>query len=353
MTVRTNRLLDVDLERLQLEVPPAPSPNSNAREVTPAVLAMLLKAAPAAEIDPATHSRSGRLALVKDQRKQLEEITRELESVGTDVQRKAELFRGLTEIQAEVQHLQQMLSKHFVPQHSQNQLISPQDLLVSRLFNVRNKSTRREVLTRFNLLQGTSQVISYSGPELRQPDGFAFMALVNIARDYSVGTAVAFEPSVMCKALFGYYDTRARQQLKESIKRLMQAVITFPDFSVQLAQKFNHPNRGNWSVALDPQIVRLFSASDYIWLDLNLRRELTEGLATWLYGFVRSQRWLEPTRLELLLEASGSEAKTMAAFQRSLYPALRELTKCGVLDSGARIQDGVLHWRRAPNKRGT
>ena len=353
MTVRASRLLDVDLAHLQLDVPPAPSPIPNEQKVLPATPAPRLEAAPADKIDPATHSRSGRLALVKDQRKQIEEITRELDSVGSDVQRKAELFRGLTEIQAEVQHLQQMLSEHFVPQHSPNQLISPQDLLVSRLFNVRNKSTRREVLTQFNLLQGASPAISYSGPELRQPDGFAFMALVNIARDYSVGSAVAFEPSMMCKALFGYYDTRSRQQLKNSIKRLMQAVITFPDFSVQLAQKFTHPNRGNWSVALDPQIVRLFSATDYIWLDLNLRRKLTEGLATWLYGFVRSQRWLEPTRLELLHEESGSEAKTMTAFQRSLYPALRELTDYGVLQSGARIQDGVLHWRRPPSKQGT
>ena len=137
-------------------------------------------------------------------------------------------------------------------------------------------------------------------------------------------------------------------QLKESIKRLMQSVITFPDFSVQLAQKFLHPARGMWSVALDPQIVRLFGASNYIWLDLQLRRELTEGLATWLYGYIRGQSYLNPTKLELLHEASGSDAKSIAAFQRSLYPALHELTERGVLEPGARVQDGVLHWRRTP-----
>ncbi|MDT7836363.1 plasmid replication initiator TrfA [Aquabacterium sp. OR-4] len=225
-------------------------------------------------------------------------------------------------------------------------------LTVSRLFNVRNKTVQREALVKFDLMRSGSDVVSYSGPELRQPDGFTFMALVNMTRDFRVGTAVAFEPSVLCNALVGYYDTRSRLQLKESIKRLMQAVITFPDFSVQLAQKFLHPARGMWSVALDPQIVRLFGASNYIWLDLQLRRELTEGLATWLYGYIRGQSYLNPTRLELLHEASGSDAKSVAAFQRSLYPALRELTERGVLEPGARVQDGVLHWRRTPRAQG-
>ena len=86
--------------------------------------------------------------------------------------------------------------------------------------------------------------------------------------------------------------------------------------------------------------------SNYIWLDLNLRRELTEGLATWLYGYVRGQARLRPTPLEQLRDACGSDARTVGAFQRSLYPALRELTAVGVLEDGSRVVDGVLHWRR-------
>lgn len=359
MKSRKSPLLAVSIEDLERPMD-APAPvavpdASEKRKATPTTsrYELLLQAAPAGKFDPAQNSRAGRLALVKGQQTQLEDLAQELEDAGGDLQRKAEIFRGLNDLQAEVQHLQRMLTEDFVPQHSPSQLISPQDLLVSRLFNVRNKTVQREALVKFDLMRSGSDLVSYSGPELRQPDGFTFMALVNMARDFRVGTAVAFEPSVLCNALVGYYDTRSRLQLKESIKRLMQAVITFPDFSVQLAQKFLHPARGTWSVALDPQIVRLFGASNYIWLDLQLRRELTEGLATWLYGYIRGQSYLNPTRLEMLLEASGSDAKSVAAFQRSLYPALRELTKRGVLESGARVQDGVLHWRRTQRAQGT
>jgi hypothetical protein len=356
---RKSPLLAVSIEELERTTDaPASAPVSDAagkRKAIPTTSRheQLPQAAPTGKFDPSLNSRAGRLALVKDQQMQLADLAQELKYAGGDLQRKASIFRGLNDLQAEVQHLQRMLTEDFVPQHSPSQLISPQDLLVSRLFNVRNKTVQREALVKFDLMRSGSDVVSYSGPELRQPDGFTFMALVNLARDFRVGTAVAFEPSVLCNALVGYYDTRSRLQLKESIKRLMQAVITFPDFSVQLAQKFLHPARGMWSVALDPQLVRLFGASNYIWLDLQLRRELTEGLATWLYGYIRGQSYLNPTRLELLHEASGSDAKSVAAFQRSLYPALRELTARGVLEPGARVDDGVLHWRRATRAQGT
>lgn len=341
------RLLNVDIADIERAGSPdgitvTACPRSKASEKD----ALLPKAVPVGVLDAGLQSRAGRLALLKDHRQQLAELAQELKEAGGDAQRKAELFRGLTDLQAELQQLQVAIADSFVPQHSQGQLISPQDLLVSRLFNVRNKAVQRERLVQFDLMTSSSKAISYSGPELRQAEGFVFMALVNLARDYPAGTAVAFESSKMCHALYGYCDTRSRLQLKESIKRLMQAVLTFPDFSVQLAQRFTHPARGNWSVALDPQIVRLFSASNYIWLDLNLRRELTEGLATWLYGYVRGQPRLAPTSLEQLRDASGSDARTVGAFQRSLYPALRELVAVGVLEEGARVVDGVLHWRR-------
>lgn len=350
MKSRPSRLLSIDIADLERTcVPDAPTATAtvSAQAGSEKKATALPIALPTEAFDTRQRSRAGRLALEKDLRQQLAELAQELRDVGGDTQRKAELFRGLTDLQVELQQIQAVIAENFVPRHSQGQLISPQDLLVSRLFNVKNKATQRVHLVQFDLMVSSSKVMSYSGPELRQPEGLVFMALVNLARDYAVGTAVAFEPAKMCDALYGYSDSRSRLQLKESIKRLMQAVLTFPDFSVQLAQMFTHPSRGNWSVALDPQIVRLFSASNYIWLDLNLRRELTEGLATWLYGYVRGQARLMPTPLAHLRDASGSDARTVGAFQRSLYPALRELTAVGVLEEGSRVANGVLHWRRA------
>ena len=175
-------------------------------------------ALPTEASDTHQRSRAGRLALEKDHRQQLAELALELRDVGSDTQRKAELFRSVTDLQLELQQLQAAIAENFVPPHSQGQLISPQDLLVSRLFNVKNKTTQRVHLVHFDLIGSSSKVMSYSGPELRQPEGLVFMALVNLARNYAVGTAVAFEPAKMCDALYGYSDSRSRLQLKESIK---------------------------------------------------------------------------------------------------------------------------------------
>ena len=246
----------------------------------------------------------------------------------------------------EEERLQEALEKDFLPQHSPNQLISPQVFFESRLFNVRSRAVSRERFVEFALGPTPKGNITYAGPELRQSDGLVFMAVLNIARDARLGKQVSFEPDQLCRGLWGSYNGEARNRLRDCIFRLQHAVVRFDTFSVQLVQKFEFPKRGRWSITVDGDIVELFKASRLIWLDLQTRKQLPEGLATWLYTYIESQTQLIPYPLEVLRERCGSEASPQA-FRDVMARALRHLASIGVIDTGWSIKDGRVHWRKA------
>lgn len=285
------------------------------------------------------------LRKVYEQKDYLKELAEEMRPSGPAGE--GALFGRIRKAADQLKHLEDSLAEQYVPAHSARQLMSPQALLVSPLFNVKSKATARQLLIRVCLYKDERSEVLYQGPELRQSDGLVFMALLNLARDYRVGTTVQFDAGKVCKALYGYYDGRSRGQLKESIKRLMGAVLTFPEFSVQLALRFSHPRRGLWAVSLDPDIVKVFSHSSEVWLDFQLRQSLPEGLTSWLYGYVRSQPRLLPVPTQELLQRCGSEARDTQTFQRQLSRALNELVTHHVIDEDWAIRAGMLTWSKA------
>ena len=260
---------------------------------------------------------------------------------------KAQLFdeiKGATDA-AEV--LQRRLDALFIPQHSPSQLISPQLLLMSPLFSPRSNREVRATDTELFLNASAELPVTYSGPELRQSDGLVFMALLNMARDVCIGQSFNFDPRSLCEALDGSYSGPTRTRLQQTIFRLQSAVVKLPSFSVQLVQRFNFPLRGTWSVAIDSDIVQLFSASRLVWLDLDVRLSLPEGLATWLYCYIQCQTRLIPQKIENLRVLCGSKA-TPRGFSALLQRALSVLVAEGLIDTGWSIKKGVVHWRKLP-----
>lgn len=247
----------------------------------------------------------------------------------------------------EEDRLETMLQDRFIPQHGPQQLISPRAFFLTPLFCVRSKAVERARYIEMTLASSADHhTLTYSGPELRQSDGLVFMALLNMARDVPAGKLVSFHPEEACRAIFGRYDGPSRKRLREHVQRLQRALLKFDTFSVQLCQRFDYPNAGRWTVALDSQIVELFRHTAYVWLDLKRRLSLPEGLATWLYAFVESQTRLIPTRIETLREMCGSEA-SLKPFTNKLRDALRALVAHHVIDEGWFMESGTLHWRKA------
>ena len=327
--------------------PPAAAGKASLKEST-AQTAHAVNVLPANErLDCTLNTRKGLLAERNSTRSQRRGLQEELKAVDRHTPERFEMARAIQELKERERQLNWVHDEEFVPLHSPHQLVGPQQLLMSRLFNVRPKTLARSEEGNFEVTSTQHGSFSYEGPELRQSDGLVFMALVNMARDFKVGTAVSFDASDMCQWLFGYYDGPGRTRLRQAIHRLQHALLIFEDFSVQLAMRFHFPSRGRWTVMLDPEIVKMFKRSQVVWLDVELRKSLPDGLTSWLYAYVEGQTTLIPQRVDWLREMCGSEATDNRSFHSTLTRSLRKLVEVHVLDEGWSIRDGVLHWRKA------
>ena len=291
--------------------------------------------------------RLPRLMQVRGMKKQLEGLERELESGGRF---DGDGHRGVQHLSAVVEHLEETYASDFLPQHTQLQLISPRNFFTGRLFHVKGRNVPRTPGLEFVLDAKAPDGARYVGPELRQADGLVFMALLNLCRDYRVGKQACFDVAAMTLALWGAYNGQQRKRLKQTIQRLQRATIEFSGFTVQLVQRFEHPVCGEWSVALDRDIVQLFRLQQEVWLDLSLRLRLSEGLTTWLYGYIRSQTRLIPWPVDDLRERCGSEAHDKA-FREMLGKSLTQLAHEGVIDSGWSLKGKMVHWRKPLTRR--
>lgn len=240
--------------------------------------------------------------------------------------------------------LENELQTCFVPMHSANIFLNPRMFFVTQLFRVASNSEERVPRIELTIGQDEHGPILYVGPELRQREGLVFLALINMARDVRTGVSVSFSPRELCNVLFQRYDGPTRTRLKTLIWHLQEGHIRTKTYSVQLAQRFNHPATGNWSVALDKDVVKLFQYNN-VWLDVTTRIRISEGLSSWLLGYVEAQTRLIPTSVENLKSCCGSSSEGRS-FLTSLRKSLNELVILNIIDSGFRIAKGILYWRK-------
>lgn len=258
---------------------------------------------------------------------------------------KSDLYRRIRACNEQEHLIEELLKTQLLPQHGPTQFIGPRAFLQTPLFRVAGKQRARQGAT--NLVLVAQPQVTYRGPELRQSDGLVFASLVHMARDVRLDVGVSFHAEDVCRTLFGRYDGNTRRQLRDHIQRLQSGVIAFDTFSIQLCLRFDYPNRGRWSVALDPHIVALFQGT-HVWLDVATRIRLPEGLASWLYGYVRSQTRLIPMKLETLRQQCGSEASPKA-FMNGMRLALQQLAQRSVVAPGWSLGAGWVRWLKGPN----
>ncbi len=172
------------------------------------------------------------------------------------------------------------------------------------------------------------------------------MALLYLTRDAQAGCTVHFSAEDLCRVVFQRYDGKSRVLLKGRIRRLQRGLMQFADVSVQLCQRFHFPSRGQWSVALDADIVALFKTSMNVWVDFPPRRVVPEMLSSWLYEFIESQSRLIQMPLPTLQELCGSDAEP-GSVARMLRQSLNDLADLQVIDEGWTIGQGVVRRRKS------
>jgi hypothetical protein len=180
-----------------------------------------------------------------------------------------------------------------------------------------------------------SHGMEYRGEELRQDDERVLMALLKLRAGELVTAEARFVPRKFCREVLEWADSSdSVAKLKASIKRLHDARvrITYADGGENLYSFVSDAelHGDEWKVWLSPRLAQMFERS-CTYVDMKTRLSLKDGLASWLYGFIkadvrlgraealgRGQR-LRAERLEPRSQAGAGEAS-----RARRHPRLRD-----------------------------
>jgi len=219
----------------------------------------------------------------------------------------------------------------------------PNALARSALFTIGNSSDPREQHkgTVIFALQGIE--MSYTGEELRQDDEDVFLQLIHIARLQPISHGVEVAAHHLLKEL-GWGTGKADYlRLKATIDRLKANALKLR-FNVQAGQdkekgyagslirKFEWEGKERWRIWLEPEIVRLFSDTEFTKLDWAQRKKL-KAMAKKLHSFYFTHREPFGLYVKTLHQICSSRIKVMAKFRYLLRRALDELVRVGFLIS--------------------
>jgi hypothetical protein len=213
-------------------------------------------------------------------------------------------------------------------------------LLGSALFGVK-RGAREQVRVQLPSYRGVS--VEYTGPELRQDDATVFLGLVHAVRNGLVHDELEIDPLKFAADLGWRRHTESVAHLRECIERMQSALVRVcvgdSGTRVQLVGFFEWKGLSRWKVSLHPRIVQLF-AGGTTFLPRAERSQLTDGLQTWLAGFLRAQS--DEVRFDIkdLLKYSGSEAE-LRRFGEHLRDTMPKLQAVGVV-KGFRFGRGSL-----------
>lgn len=204
-------------------------------------------------------------------------------------------------------------------------------LLGSALFGIKRGERARVNLT---LPTYRGAEIEYTGPELRQDDATVLLELVYRTRKGMVSDCVQFDPREFVKTIGWDAHKKSVDKLRECVERMQESLVRLTahdrGLRTHLVGAFDWDGM-RWSVKLDARIVGLFEGGT-TFIPKAERAFLTDGLQTWLAGFIRAQS--DETRFELadLLKFSGSEAE-VKTFGTQVRESMPKLVAAGVVKS--------------------
>lgn len=232
---------------------------------------------------------------------------------------------------------------------------SPNEIVRSALFNVRNRNIKRQYLEDEPIAVFGDGEITYRGQELRQDDEDVWLQLLHLVKQHPLGEWAEFTPYAMLKALSWPTNGGGYRRLRNCLSRLQATAVRIRSkrlgkgVSLSLVKEFTWENDGGgrlerWRVQVSRDLSQLFGEPYYTLLEWEQRKELGP-LAKWLHGFYASHQKPFPLKLEILQEACGSDMASTNDFKKKLRRALDELKEVGFLRSW-RIEKGLVYVKR-------
>lgn len=206
------------------------------------------------------------------------------------------------------------------------------DLLASAIFRVCRGERQQLDIT---VQSATGANVRYRGQELRQDDARILEFLVHAVRNKAATDAIEFDIYAFAEHVGYDRHKRSVKRIDECLFRMCGAAVRIEKergsvYVRQLIAKQDPGKTPNERVVwLHPEIVELFE-NNVTFLPLEERRQLSDGLASWLAGYVRANNETNLFKLEQLYAHSGS-AGSMKTFSEALRDVMPKLQEAGVV----------------------
>ncbi len=159
---------------------------------------------------------------------------------------------------------------------------------------------------------GDNCMLTYQGEQLRQDDQRVLIGLIESLGGREVDDCIAVNARDFCEHIgWGRYTTSV-EKLKESLIRLYGASLQIRHRrGMRMTRFLSHAEilDGEMVVNLHRDMLHFFEAG-FTYLRIEQYRVLTDGFATWLYGFLKAHTDETCFDLEDVRKASGSTADT-------------------------------------------
>jgi hypothetical protein len=235
---------------------------------------------------------------------------------------------------------------------------APNEILRSALFNVRNRTQKRQAFKKVQIAIIGEGEITYTGEELRQDDETVWLQLVHLAREFPLGELVEFTAYSFIKSLGWSNSAKSYKRLRDCLERMQATALTI--YSKRLSegvslsiipffawrQGNNGPPLPKYQVRIAPELVELFSDVRYTLIEWEQRLALPDGLATWLHGYYASHKKPYPIKLATIRDSTGMTIERSQDLKQKVERALKALVEVGFLESWE-IKGNLVSVRRA------
>lgn len=221
-------------------------------------------------------------------------------------------------------------------------------LLKSNLF--RPGSGSRAMYTTYTDLKAYGSTrIEYKGEELRQDDLRVLLALVKIRAGSVIGNVIEFVPRTFAREVLSWPDSG------ESVKKLKACVLRLHDARARIhfkeglvAMSFVSDavlaNEGGWQLWLSELLLPVFERN-LTFLKADERLAMKDGMASWLYGFIKADSCMLDFDLHEMRAAAGS-TYGQKDFNKQVKKTLEAFTSDGIVKD-FRIAAGKLTVRKS------
>lgn len=176
--------------------------------------------------------------------------------------------------------------------------------------------------------------VTYKGPELRQDDKTVLLELLHQRRNMFAGE-IEFAPTSFCAQLGWSRSTDSVKRLRDCLVRLVEGTLRLDKTSAD-GQMFHLLSDFKWAgdkwvATLHEEVSNLFPTRHFAYLNIDKRKQLTEGIQTWLFDYISSNDCTMVMTYAALREACGRPEEDPKQFADYVKAALARLVTIGAI----------------------